>query len=316
MINETSSSDDYDTPWKDALTRYLPEFLAFYFPTAHSAIDWTRPHTFLDQELAQVVREAELGKRWADRLVEVATHESGTQWVYIHLEVQGQPDDDFAERLFVYNYRLYDRYQRPVATLAVLADERPGWKPQCYGYELFGCRHYLEFPTVKLLDYALRLEILLNDSNPFALVTAAHLLTQQTRHDPQARYAAKWRLARLLYERDWDKQRIIDLFAVIDWLLHLPPDWERQLWRSIHELERNVNMPYVTSIERIGRQEGRQEGEASLLRRLLVRRFGELPPETETKLTQASTAELEIWGERVLDAPTLAAVFNDDSDLP
>ncbi len=220
MINETSSSDDDDTPWKDALTRYLPEFPAFYFPLAHAAIDWTRPHTFLDQELAQVVREAELGKRWADRLVEVATHESGTQWVYIHLEVQGQPDIDFAERLFVYNYRIYDRYQRPVATLAVLADERSGWKPQRYGYELFGCRHYLEFPTVKLLDYTSRLETLLSDPNPFALVTAAHLLTQQTRHDPQARYAAKWRLARLLYERDWDKQRIIDLFAVIDWLLH------------------------------------------------------------------------------------------------
>jgi len=25
-------NDDFDTPWKDAVTRYFPEFMAFYFP--------------------------------------------------------------------------------------------------------------------------------------------------------------------------------------------------------------------------------------------------------------------------------------------
>jgi hypothetical protein len=30
---------------------------------------------------------------------------------------------EFAERMFVYNYRLYDRYRRPIASMAVLADE-------------------------------------------------------------------------------------------------------------------------------------------------------------------------------------------------
>jgi Putative transposase, YhgA-like len=227
MANSDRSNNDFDTPWKDALTRYLPEFMAFYFPLAYAAIDWSKPHTFLDQELAQVVRDAELGKRLVDRLVEVATLTSGTQWVYIHIEVQGQPDKDFAERLFTYNYRLYDRYRRPVATLALLADEGLYWKLERFGYELFGCQVSIQFPTVKLLDYAPRLEELLSDPNPFALVMAAHLLTQQTRNDVQARYVAKWRLARLLYERDWDKQRIIDLFAVIDWLLRLPKDLEQ-----------------------------------------------------------------------------------------
>lgn len=140
MVNPTQANDDFDTPWKDALTRYLPEFMAFYFPLAYAAIDWNKPHTFLDQELAQVVRDAELGKRMVDRLVEVATLTSGTQWVYIHIEVQGQQDKDFAERLFTYNYRLFDCYKRPIATLAVLADESLYWKPEQFGYELFGCQ--------------------------------------------------------------------------------------------------------------------------------------------------------------------------------
>jgi len=35
MEKPTLPSDDYDTPWKDALTRYFPEFMTFYFPRAH-----------------------------------------------------------------------------------------------------------------------------------------------------------------------------------------------------------------------------------------------------------------------------------------
>jgi len=38
------------------------------------------------------------------------------------IEVQGRRDSDFAKRMFTYNYRLFDRYARPIASLAVLAD--------------------------------------------------------------------------------------------------------------------------------------------------------------------------------------------------
>jgi len=306
-----SQNDDYDSPWKEALTRYLPEFLDFYFPPAHKAIDWTQPHTFLDQELAQIVRDSELGRRRIDRLVQVTTLTSAIEWVYIHIEVQSQVDSDFAERLFTYNYRLYDRYHRPVATLAVLADEGLNWRPKGFSYNLFGSQMSLQFASVKILDYAPQLEELLENPNPFALVTAAHLLTQKTRKDVQARYAAKWQLAKLLYERDWGKQQIIDLFSVIDWLMTLPPELEKQLWTSISKLERNIKMPYVTSVERIGIEQGIEQGEMMLLRRMLAKRFGDLPEAIEVRLSQASIADLELWSDRLLDAKTLAEVFNE-----
>jgi len=161
--------------------------------------------------------------------------------------------------LFTYNYRLYDKYRRPIASLALLADERENWKPTRYGYELFGCRMGIDFPVVKLLDYQ-DLEALLAAPNPFALVTAAHRLTRQTKGDNSQRYAAKWRLAKLLYQRDWDKQRIIDLFSVLDWMLQVPPDLQRQLWQDIDQLERNRQMPYITSVERIGMERDLQQG--------------------------------------------------------
>ena len=61
--------------------------------------------------------------------------------------------------------------------------------------------------------------------------------------------------------------------------------------------------------EQRGEQRGRQQEAASLLRRQLTRRFGPLPDWAEQRLTSAEPGELECWAERVLDAPTLDAVW-------
>jgi len=64
------------------------------------------------------------------------------------------------------------------------------------------------------------------------------------------------------------------------------------------------------SIEK-GLQEGRQEGERVLLRRLLTQRFGPLPDGVEQWLHTATVPDLERWADRVLDAQHLAEVFRD-----
>ena len=58
--------------------------------------------------------------------------------------------------------------------------------------------------------------------NAFALITAAHILTQQTKKHEQTRYEAKLRLIRLLYRREWPKQRIINPPTCP--LIHAAPD--------------------------------------------------------------------------------------------
>lgn len=79
------------------------------------------------------------------------------------------------------------------------------------GVELgrWGSRLGIRFPSVKLLDYAVRQAELEADENPFATVVLAHLAAQQTRGDSQARYSRKLRLTRRLYERGLSRQRII-----------------------------------------------------------------------------------------------------------
>lgn len=323
--------DDYDTPWKEVVTHHFPEFMAFYFPAAHAAIDWSRPHDFLDQECAALTRDAELGKRVLDKLVRVHTHAGGEQWVLVHLEVQGRHDKDFAERIFVCNYRVYDRYRRPVASLALLTDASQRWRPCAFSYKLLGCEMRIDFPVVKLQDYADRVDELLAQDNPFALVTVAHLLTQKTKGNAHRRYVAKWRLTKLLYERDWDRQRIINLYRVIDWIMALPPELDAWLRHGILDIERRKTMPYMSSIERIGMeigmkkgeelgkrigwerglQEGRREAMEEMLVLLLSQRFGELDESAREVLAVATVERLGEWIKRSLSADSLWEVFAD-----
>jgi hypothetical protein len=55
--------------------------------------------------------------------------------------------------------------------------------------------------------------------------------------------------------------------------------------------------------------QGVLQGEGAMLMRLLTRRFGVLPEWVKPRLDQASTALLEAWGDRVLDAKSLDEVF-------
>jgi hypothetical protein len=51
---------DHDSPWKEALEGWFPEFPALLFPAVHAGIDWSRGHRFLDKEFQQIVRNAEV----------------------------------------------------------------------------------------------------------------------------------------------------------------------------------------------------------------------------------------------------------------
>ncbi|MEY4193927.1 MAG: hypothetical protein RLZZ226_295 [Pseudomonadota bacterium] len=62
-----------------------------------------------------------------------------------------------------------------------------------------------------------------------------------------------------------------------------------------------------------GKEEGKQEGEATLLIRLLELRFGKLDDMTRQRIKQADADILLVWGERVLSATTLDAVFTDST---
>lgn len=260
LNDQPTQHTDYDSPWKEVLERYFKEFMAFFFPIAYEGIVWSKGYEFLDKELQQIVRDAELGRRLVDKLVKVWTTTGGEAWVVVHVEVQGQEETDFAKRMYVYNYRLFDRYNRRVATLAVLADDRNTWRPNTFGYDLWGCEVRLTFPMVKLLDYAEREQELEVSANPFAIVVLAYLKTRVTRKYPEDRFQWKLRLCKLLYERGYGKEDILELMRFIDWIMVLPEELEKRFDDAMLQYEEERTMQYVTSFERQGIKKGIQQG--------------------------------------------------------
>ncbi|MFB1511163.1 MAG: hypothetical protein AADX96_17840 [Thiocapsa sp. C3-sup] len=182
---EPTPRSDHDSPWKDALEGYFPEFLALLFPRIHADIDWSLGHRFLDKELQQIVRDADIGRRYADKLVGLHRLDGQPAWVLVHVEVQGEPETAFAERMFVYNHKIRDAHGVPVASLAVLADTDPRFRPEHYSDDLWGCSITFRFPMVKLIDWDTpeRWSALEGSENPFALVVMAQICAKATKQE-------------------------------------------------------------------------------------------------------------------------------------
>ncbi len=309
-------SDDYDSPWKEILDTYFPEFLAFAFPQIHRDVDWSRGYESLDQELPKILRLSETGKRVVDKLIKVRRRNGEEQVVFIHIEFQADYDMDFPLRIYVYNYRIFDRTGRPVVSLVILGDDHPGWRPHRYRQDLWGCRSELRFPVLKLWDYNERWSELEASENPFAAAVMVHLKTRATRQDAKGRLRWKLRMVRHLYERGFERRDAEQLFRFIDWLMALPEELEEQFDTELRQLEGETKMPYVTPFERRAIERGRTEGLAegmqqvvSILKRQLTRRFEKLPDWAEERLEKASRDELEHWADRVIDAESLEQVF-------
>jgi flagellar biosynthesis/type III secretory pathway protein FliH len=86
------------------------------------------------------------------------------------------------------------------------------------------------------------------------------LKSRETRDRPEERRFWKVRLVKSLFDRGLTAEEIRQLFRVIDWLLELPRELERQFQEEIHRFEEERHMPYVTGIERMAREEGLELG--------------------------------------------------------
>ena len=319
MTNSQQTKDDYDSPWKAALDGYLDEFIAFYFPEIHNQIDWTQGYESLDSEFQSIVRDADVGKHRADKLVKVISKAGEAKIVYIHIEVQSQKDDDFEKRMYTYNYRIFDKYGQNPVSLAVLADENSHWKPSSYHVEQWGFESYTKFPTVKLLDYADQLEALQASDNAFAILTAAHILTKRTKKNPDDRLIRKITLVRLLYRNGWDRQKVLNFFAIIDWLMYLPKDLTINFRNELNRLEEEQTMRYVTSIEQLAMAEGMQQGEGNgmikAIREMFTLRFPQVDMSAYAdKFRTIAETKIAEYGLRIATAKTPEEVFADDID--
>ena len=298
---------NYDESWKEALSEYFEPFLSFFFSQVYQLIDWQQTPHSLDKELQQITASSETKKRFADKLYQVGLLDGREAWILIHIEIQSQYETDFAQRMYIYNYRAYDLYHKPVISLAVLGDESRSWRPSSYGYELGNCRVNLEFPIVKLLDYEKQWSELESALNPFAIIVMAHLRTKATTGKPQQREEWKWTIVRGLYDRGLEREQIIKLFQIIDRMMTLPNLLQQSLDNKIKQFEEERTMPLLSNMELRGLERGKEIGALQNARddvkEVLKIRLGEIPSEIEASLNQIS--DLSVLKEKLKMAVTV-----------
>ena len=248
----------------------FPECMERFDPAFAKKIDRSRKVRFLDKELRALLGRSPRPRQHVDFLAEVPLTGVGPDMMLTHVEVQRDKVARFAQRMLFYHAALVRRFQRPVMSLAILADPDPKWRPNELTSGIEGSGTRFEFPICKLADFNdAELE---SDPNPVNLVILAERLTRRHRKDPVARREGKLRLflrmAAVLTLKGYGEEQQQVLTRVLDWSIPLPEDEERIFLEQLRQQEGDSPMTYLTTFERHarregleqGRQEGRQEG--------------------------------------------------------
>ena len=153
-------------------------------------------------------------------------------------------------------------------------------------------------------------------------VARAQIAALRTASDPESRYNSKTELVRNLYSAGYNQDEIREIFRLIDWMMHLRPDLDRRFKSELVAYEKELKMPYITSVERLAKEEGleeglekglakgREQGSITLLLRMLTRRCGQLPGDVEQAINQLSLAESQALGDALFDFQTIEDLKN------
>ncbi len=248
-------------------------------------------------------------------------------WMYIYLlmEFQSQPDPWMAIRMLVYVGLLYqglikaghvtaERKLPPVFPLVLYNGIRP-WRAAQEAAELIealpgGLARYRPSLRHLLLDEGRYAE----QDLPLSENLAAALFRMENSRAPEELRSVVRTLAQWIYAPEQASLR--RAFTV--WLKRvlLPGRLPEVTLPEIADLSEIDNMlaNRVQEWTQQWKAEGRKEGEMTFLLRLLEKRFGPLDETIRVRLEAADAQQLLRWGDRVLAAKTLEAVFQDEGE--
>jgi predicted transposase/invertase (TIGR01784 family) len=100
------------------------------------------------------------------------------------------------------------------------------------------------------------------------------------------------------YEAGYERQDILNLYRFIDWLMRLPTDLEYQFKEQLDQYEQERQMPYITSIERMGIEKGREEERKEIAKRLLLQGVSVETIAQATDLTLEQIRQIQVGQEQ------------------
>ena len=285
---------DHDRLFKELLENFFAEFLALFFPEAHRAIDFSHLQ-FLQQELFTDVTSGD--KHMVDLLAEVRLKDEAGL-ILVHVENQAQSDKDFAERMFVYFARLYEKYRRRILPIAIFSYDEEREEPDSFE---------LGFPFLDVLQFRFHTLVLkkrdwrdyIASDNP---VAAALLSKMGYKREEKVR--VKVEFIRILTRLQLDPARMKLLAGFFETYLKLNSSEEDEFAKELRSLEPKEAQAMM-EITTTWHDKGRVEGQIELVLRLTNKRFGRIPDGLEQALRDLPPERIEAVGEALLEVTSL-----------
>lgn len=234
-----------DEIWKRVIEKFFNDFVSFFMPNLHKDIDFSVKERFLDKELQKISVKSSRKNRKVDELIEIKLKDGTDKLFLLHVEVQGYDDPEFATRMYKYQYRIFDKFDKDVIALAIFIDSDESFKPNKYEKNLYETEIRYKYKTYKVLEQ--KEELLKKDKNPFALVILASLYYLKAKNNQKKKFSYKLKLVELLSLKRYKQEYINDLFDFIDNLISFKNKKLEKLFYE--ELEK---MPKVKEKEVIG----------------------------------------------------------------
>jgi hypothetical protein len=301
--------EEWDGPWKEALDSLALVFDLFW-PDVSGEIALDKGCTSLEQELQKLTPDSSSGLLRVDKLFEMVAKGSDDPR-FAHFEAQMARDLELPWRMFKYGRRAGEHFNQPVGRFAILGDDDPHWRPASYREGVLGCEDTFTFRVVKLIDWRDRMGDLEAGGNLFGLFLCAHLETMATRGDVPRRQEAKFRLLANLMRRDILEADLRRWYRLIDWILKLPEDANRAVWKRLEALKEPKTMSHVTFAENYGHEKGLKEGLREGLKEVLVAKF----PQEGAALAEQVKDEQDVERLKSLHRQAVLAQSPDDFRL-
>jgi predicted transposase YdaD len=277
-----------DTLWKSILEDIFEDFLRFFYPDADDIFDFEKGFDFLDKELEELFPQTEeKNVRYVDKLVRVWLKNGREEWILIHVEVQGNGDKTFAKRMYIYRYRIQDRYDRPVVAWAILTDKNKKFHPTEYKEAFLGTEVIYRFNAYKVINQSEK--ALKASQNPFAIVLLTVLLAlKKDKINEVELIDLKLELVKNLLKKEISKKKI---HALMNFLKHYVSFNEENTLIFEQKLDQFKGKTYPMGIEQFLLQRAEDRGVAKGEKRGEKR--GEEKGVTKEKMDTIRTARVE-----------------------
>ncbi|MFH0924659.1 MAG: hypothetical protein V1872_03355 [bacterium] len=241
----------------NVIEKFFRDFLRIFLPELEAIVDLNQEYDFLDKELQKIEVPIKKGKKFVDKLVKIYLKNGEEKWILLHVEIQGQDGENFDERMFIYFYRLFDKYNVKIVALGVIT--YPTNDTFEYHYQFINTEVIYRYNVAKIEEMSE--EYLLKSDNSFALVCLAVKYSNKSKNDKGLRFKFKRDLVKLMYELGRNRKEVVALFEFIDGMLRLNDlELEQKITETIEKIEEVKCMPYVTSVEEVGIEKGKKEG--------------------------------------------------------